>query len=451
MSNSTSGDCHVVAVPYPGRGHVNPMMNLCKLLVSSCSNITITFVVTEEWLGIMGSSPKPSNITYQSIPNVIPSESIRASAYLEFLKAVNTKMEAPVEMLLDQLQLPVSAIIADTGMPWVLALGQRKNIPVVSLWTESPSVFSVFYHFDLLTTNNHFPADLAEQGAEVINYIPGITPTRLEDLPAIFSENAKKLLPYVLNTFDAMIKTQCVIFPSFYELEPHAIDTLKSTLPFPVYCVGPLIPHNTLDSITNDANLEYFKWLDSQPAKSVLYVSLGSFLSVSKEQMNEIVEGIRESGVRYFWVAREDTEQVQEAFGEMGLVVPWCNQLKVLCHSSVGGFLTHCGWNSTLEGVYAGVPMLTFPLLFDQTTDSKLIVDDWKIGMKVKKVATDKVVGRKEISELVQSFMSLDGDESKEMRRNASKFKKTCRQALSKGGSSEANLNALFGEILKCQ
>ncbi|PIA37537.1 hypothetical protein AQUCO_03000247v1 [Aquilegia coerulea] len=378
MSSSTSADCHVVAVPYPGRGHINPMMNLCKLLVSKLSNLTITFVVTEEWLGIIGSSPKPSGITIQSIPNVIPSESIRASVFLEFLKAVDTKMEAPVEMLLDQLQLPVSTIIADVAMPWALALGQRKNIPVVSLWTIS---------FD--------------RGAEVIDYIPGITPTRLEDLPAIFSGNGKKILPDILNAFNSMKKSQ-------------------------FYCVGPSIPHNTLDS-KNDANLDYFKWLNSQLAKSVLYVSLGSFLSVPGEQINEIVEGIRESGVRYFWVARGDTMRIQEACGKMGLVVPWCDQLKVLCHSSVGVFLTHCGWNSTLEGVYAGVPVLTFPIGFDQTTDGEIIVDDWKIGMKC--------------------FMSLDEDESKKMRRNASELKETCKQALSKGGSSEANLKAFVRNI----
>ncbi|KAF5175040.1 Udp-glycosyltransferase 87a1 [Thalictrum thalictroides] len=238
---------------------------------------------------------------------------------------------------------------------------------------------------------------MIERGAEVINYILGITPTRLEDLPAIFSGNGKNLFPYFLDVFNAMMKAQCVIFTSFYELEPQAIYTLKATLPFPIYCVGPLIPHNTLDSITNDANLEYFKWLDSQ------YASLGSFLSVLKEQMNEIIGGKRESGVRYFLVARGDTKQVQEACGEMGLVVPWCDQLKGLCHSSVGGFLTHCGWNSTIEGVYAG------------------------------------------------SFMSLEGDEIKEMRRNSSKFKKACRQALSKGGSSETNLDAFVRETLKCQ
>ncbi|KAF5200082.1 Udp-glycosyltransferase 87a2 [Thalictrum thalictroides] len=466
--NSTSGEttcCHIIALPFPGRGHINPMMNLCKLLVSKCSNlINITFIVTEEWFGFIKSTPKPSEITFQTIPNVIPSELIRASIFPEFVKAVYTKMEAPVEQLLDRLQLPkVSAIIADTYLTWSVAVGNRRNIPVVSLWTMSPSVCSLFYHFDLLIQNRHFPVDnlsdrssvhlnllfAVERGDEVVDYIPGISPTRLADLPTFFSGVGKQTLGEVLEAFACIRKAQCVMFTSFYELERQVIDSLNTRFAFPVYSVGPLIPHNTLDS-TPDANLDYFKWLNSQPAKSVLYISLGSFLSVSREQMDEIVEGIRESGVRYLWVARGETARIQEACGEMGLVVPWCDQLKVLCHSSVGGFWTHCGWNSTLEGVYAGVPMLTFPIFWDQIPDSKLIVDDWKVGMKVRDVAKEKLVGRKEISAIIQRFMSLDGYESKQMRRNASELQETCAQALSEGGSSEANLDAFISKFLKC-
>ncbi|PIA37493.1 hypothetical protein AQUCO_03000224v1 [Aquilegia coerulea] len=359
-------------------------------------------------------------------------------------------MEAPVEELLDQLQLPkVSAIIADTYLPWAVAVGNRRNIPVVSLWTMSPSVYSVFYHFDLLIQNQHFPVDnLAERGDEVVDYIPGISPTRLTDLPTFYSGTGNQVLDKVLEAFICIRKAQCVMFTSFYELERQVIDSLSTIFAFPVYSVGPLIPHNTLDS-TPDANLDYFKWLNSQPAKSVLYVSLGSFLSVSREQMDEIIEGIRESGVKYLWVARGDTARIQEACGEMGLVVPWCDQLKVLCHSSVGGFWTHCGWNSTLEGVYAGVPMLTFPIFWDQIPDSKLIVDDWKVGMKVRDVGKEKLVGKKEISAIIQRFMSLDGYESKQMRRNVSELKETCAQALSEGGSSEANLDAFISKYLK--
>lgn len=447
------GRRHIVAIPYPGRGHINPMMNLCKLLVSKYPKlITITFVVTEEWLALLSSAPKPPPpISLQTIPNVIPSEQIRASIFPRFVKAVYTKMEGPVEKLLDRLS-PISAIIADTYVPWAVPLANRKNIPLASLWTMSPSVFSIFYHFHLVIQNGHFPADLSERGHEIIEYIPGVSSTHLADLPGVFSGVGKEVMDDVLEAFSWMRRAQCVLFSSFEEFENQVINKLKATLPFPVYSVGPLIPHTTvLDSAADaDGNGDeyYFTWLDSQPVESVLYISLGSFLSVSREQMDEIIHGVRESGVRYLWVARVDTSHVQEACGEMGLVVPWCDQLKVLCHSSVGGFWTHCGWNSTLEGAFAGVPMLTFPIFFDQIPNRKLIVDDWEIGMKFNNGA-DNVVGRNMISTMVQRFMDLDAVESKKMRAKSSLLKQTCRHALSNGGSSAVNLDAFVRNILK--
>ncbi|KAI3872419.1 hypothetical protein MKX03_029056 [Papaver bracteatum] len=156
--------CHVVAIPYTGRGHINPMMNLCKLLVSKLrENIKITFVVTEEWFGFIESKPRPPQIQLRTIPNVIPSELVRALDLACFVDSVFTKMEAPIEQLMDELELesPVTAIIADTYVPFTVSVGNSRNIPVVSLWTMSPSVFSTLYHFHLFTQNEHFPVDLS--------------------------------------------------------------------------------------------------------------------------------------------------------------------------------------------------------------------------------------------------------------------------------------------------
>ncbi|KAJ0084456.1 hypothetical protein Patl1_31017 [Pistacia atlantica] len=96
--------CHVVALPYPGRGHINPLMNLCKLLVSRRPDILITFLVTEEWLDFMGSETKPKNIQFATVPNVIPSELVHANNFFAFLEAVFTKMEASFEKVLDEFE-----------------------------------------------------------------------------------------------------------------------------------------------------------------------------------------------------------------------------------------------------------------------------------------------------------------------------------------------------------
>ncbi|THF96552.1 hypothetical protein TEA_006033 [Camellia sinensis var. sinensis] len=445
--------CHVVAMPSAGRGHINPMMNLCKLLASRSHHILVTFVVTEEWLGFIGSDPKPDNIRFRTIPNVLPSELVRAANMAAFIEATMTKMEEPFERILDRLETPATIIVADGLLSWAVEVGNRRNIPVASLWPIPASMYSLIYHFDLLVQNGHFPVDLSERGEERVEYIPGLSPIRLADLPTIFHVEDKQGLLKAFHMISKVPKSQYLLFSSIYELESPVVDALQLKFPIPIYSVGPLIPyfnleHPTSHTIASQTDHDYLIWLDSQPQSSVLYVSMGSFLSVSSDQMEEIVAGLRDSGVRCLRVARDKASRSKEACGSSGMVVPWCDQLKVLCHSSVGGFWTHCGWNSTMEGVFAGVPFLTLPLLYDQTLISKFIVEDWKIGWKVKKNGEiDKLVTREEIAELVQTFMNLENPGRKEMMTRVREIREICRRAIEKGGSFESNIDAFVKDI----
>jgi len=286
-----------------------------------------------------------------------------------------------------------------------------------------------------------------------VDYIPGVSATRIEDLPTIMYGNGQKVLHRCLEGVSLVSKAQYLLFTSVRELETEVIDILKEDLPLPVYPIGPAIPYFELqkNSSVIDAHngVNYLQWLDCQPTGSVLYVSLGSFLSVSSAQMDEIAGGLQDSDVRYLWVSREETDRFGNGGGgDMGLVVPWCNQLKVLCHPSIGGFWTHCGWNSTLEAAFAGVPMLTFPILGDQTSNSKRVVEDWKVGWRVKKdVGFEILVTREEISKLVKRFMDQKSNEGNEMRKRAKQLQEACRGAIAEGGSSETNLEAFIKDI----
>lgn len=446
--------CHVVAVPYPGRGHVNPMMNLCKLIAKSKPDLLITVVVTEEWLGLIGAEERPPSIRFASIPNVLPSELERAADMPSFVGATQTKMGEPFEQLIDRLPEPVHFIIADTFLFWAVDFGNRRNIPVASLWPMPASVFAVFYHFDLLERNAHHPFELSERGDERIDYVPGISSIRLADVPSIIHMKDQRLLRLALRVFSNIAKAQYLLFSSIYELESQVIEALKQEFSFPVYTFGPAIPYLNLENLTSfstnqsDDHHHYFEWLNSQPPSSVLYVSLGSFLSVSNAQMDEIADGLCESGARFLWVARGEAKRLQERCGEAGRVVPWSEQLKVLCHQSVGGFWTHCGWNSTMECIFAGVPMICFPIIMDQTTVRKHVVEDWKIGLDAKKdLAHGELLKRGEIAKIVRKFMDLESVERREMARRATEFREATRRAVSDGGSSMANLTSLLNDI----
>ncbi|XP_058197463.1 UDP-glycosyltransferase 87A1-like [Rhododendron vialii] len=459
--------CHVVAMPYPGRGHINPMMNLCKLLSSRRNgDILVTFVVTEEWLGLISSETKPDCIRFVTIPNVLPSELVRVDDMVSFMEAILTKIEEPFEGILDRLEAPADVIVADTFLPWAVDVGRRRNIPVALFWPMPVTVFWMLYHFDLIAQSLHFPAEFPERAEVTVDNIPGLSPFRLSDLPSIFHPLTSKVpqgqylllnskAPGAQYLFDLMSKVpqaQYLLFNSVFELEPSVIDTLQATFPFPVYSLGPIIPYFNLQyhnssRPTAPNGVDYLEWLDSQPRSSVLYVSQGSFLSVSSGQMDEIAAGLHSSGVKYLLVARDKASSLKESFcSGLGMVVPWCDQLKVLCHPSVGGFFTHCGWNSTMESFFAGLPLLAFPIGMDQVSISKLVAEDWKIGWKVKGTNGD-LVRREEITELVQRFMDSENVERKELVDRAGKIRETCRRAIGKGGSSEKNFEAFMKDI----
>ncbi|KAM7522029.1 hypothetical protein LguiA_011931 [Lonicera macranthoides] len=445
--------CHVVAIPYPGRGHINPMMNLCKLIAIKRADFKITFIVTEEWFGFLGSEPKPANLTFATIPNVIPSELERAADFPGFYKATLTNLEEPVQRLLDRLELKPSVMIHDTYLRWVVEVGNRMNVPVASLWTMSAMVFTVSFFYDLLVQNGHVPVDLSDikRREELISCIPGVPPTRIPDLlPTPFYGKGGEVLLESLDSISLVPKAQYLLLTFIYELESQVIDALKQHLNIPIYSIGPAIPYFKINnnSTHNENHVNYLKWLNAQPEASVMYISQGSFLSVSSAQLDEIVAGVHESGVRFFWVARGDNSRFKGGVGDKGLVVPWCDQLKVLCHPSVGAFWSHCGWNSTKEGLYAGVPMLTFPIFWDQIPNSKRIVEDWKIGWRVKRYDGDEIlIKRDEIARLLKRFMDMESKEGKEMRKRAKEFKEICRQATSKAGSADLEIDAFIEKI----
>lgn len=234
---------------------------------------------------------------------------------------------------------------------------------------------------------------------------------------------------------------------------------------WPARLIGPMVPSSYLDgriegdkgygaSLWEPLSEECLKWLKTKPSKSVIYISFGSMVSLTPKQMEEMTYALIDSNMSYLWVVRE-TEKCKlpkrfiESTNGKGLIVSWCNQLETLANQAIGCFVTHCGWNSTLEGLSLGVPMLAMPQWSDQMTDAKFIDEIWKIGVRPK---LDKfgIVRKEELLFCLKEVMG--GERSYEIRRNAREWKNLAKKAISGGGSSDKSINEFVNSLnLACQ
>ncbi|KAG1354961.1 putative UDP-glycosyltransferase 86A1 [Cocos nucifera] len=333
-------------------------------------------------------------------------------------------------------------------------MAKKLGLTYVSFWTEPATVLTPLYHMDLLVTNGH--RTCPENLGDTITYIPGVPAIKPTDLASYLQFDIPPVVRQILSK--AVEETKGADFlpcNTVEELELEAISALQREKTF--YAVGPIFPADFARS-TVAANLwtesNCSQWLDSKPAGSVLYISFGSYAKVSKGDLEEIAYGILDSKVNFIWAIRRDIlssdepeplpKEFLEGCHERGIVVPWCRQREVLSHPSIGGFLTHCGWNSVVESIWCAVPLLCFPLVSDQFTNRKLVVQDWKIVIEIGGLSS---VSRNEVSKKIESLMG--GEIGDQARKEIKELKKALETALSPNGSSQMNFDQLIEDLMK--
>ncbi|XP_034201060.1 7-deoxyloganetin glucosyltransferase-like [Prunus dulcis] len=283
---------------------------------------------------------------------------------------------------------------------------------------------------------------------------------RLRDLPHNFmTTNPNDIFwNYCLEVMRRVDKASAVVLHTFDALEQDVLDALSSILPL-VYAIGPLqlllnqIPENPLNAMGYSLwkeETQSLKWLDSKAPNSVVYVSFGSSAVITPEQLVEFGWGLANSKLPFFWVIRPDLVVGESAIlppefvdetKERGLIASWCPQEQVLKHSSVGGFLTHCGWSSTIESLCAGVPMLCWPCSTDQPTNCYYACNEWDIGMEI-----GKDVKREQVEKLVIELM--EGEKGKQMKNKVMQWMKLAEEATSPHGSSSLDLDNFVNQVL---
>eukprot|EP00252_Welwitschia_mirabilis_P006614 TRINITY_DN174_c0_g1_i8.p1 TRINITY_DN174_c0_g1~~TRINITY_DN174_c0_g1_i8.p1 ORF type:complete len:325 (+),score=3.31 TRINITY_DN174_c0_g1_i8:751-1725(+) len=295
-----------------------------------------------------------------------------------------------------------------------------------------------------------------KEDENVIDYIPGLPALKVTDLPSFLQESDVENnmdTRFIRTAFQECRDALCVVANVVEALEAPAVKALKeaeSNVPF--ICIGPLLEPKEKESWRGTSlwtETECEAWLDRRSKRSVLYVSFGSYAHVAREQIAEVAMALLKCGTPFVWVLRRDIvasgeegvlppqflEEVKER--DQGMVVGWCRQSRLLAHPAVGAFFTHCGWNSVLESIWEGVPMLAFPLLTDQYTNRRLVVEEWGVALDVGGAGRSDgnvrsgLVGRDEICESVQRVMKACAgvDDGYRLRRKLEWAKKALTEA----------------------
>uniref|UniRef100_A0AAT9PY69 Glycosyltransferase n=1 Tax=Panax notoginseng TaxID=44586 RepID=A0AAT9PY69_9APIA len=476
---------HFVLVPLLAQGHMIPMIDMARLLAQH--GVVVSLVTTPHNASRFASTihrARDSGLKIQLIQIPFPWQEVGLPPGCEnldsvpsrdlignFFSALN-KLQQPLEQHLQELMPPPSCVISDKYLSWTTKTAEKFHVPRL--------VFHGMCCFSLLSSHNIrlYNAHLSVTSDSQPFVVPGM-PQRVEitkaQLPGAFVT-----LPDLDDIRDQMREAESsaygVVVNSFCELEQGCFEEYKKAIAKKVWCIGPV-------SLCNKDNLDKFErgnkasidethcteWLDSMKPKSVIYACLGSQCRLVPAQLMELGLALESSKHPFIWVIKEGErfqelekwlveEEFEERNKRRGLLIKgWAPQVLILSHPAIKAFLTHCGWNSTIEGVCSGVPMITWPMFAEQFFNEKLIVDILRIGIKVgvqvsvrwgEEEKIGVLVKREQIQKAIETIMNGGGEEGR-IRKRVTKLSKVGARAMEDGGSSHFNISLLIQDIWK--
>ncbi|XP_062194655.1 UDP-glycosyltransferase 75C1-like [Phragmites australis] len=473
---------HFLVATYPAQGHINPARHLARrLLRATGARVTVSTAVSAYRKMFPGAvADEEAGEGHQDAGGVwyVPySDGYDAgfdsavhdhTHYMSQIKVVGSRTLAGVLDRLRDAGRPVTRVVYTLLLSWVADVARDHGVPAALYWIQPATVLAAYVHFFRGTDGVDKAIAAAGGDPWATVRVPGLPPLRIRDLPSfitITSENDP--YAFVVTAFRDLVDAlgredrPTVLANTFDAMEPGAVASLREH-GLDVVPVGPVLSflndataagakNGTAPPSDNDLFKQdgkgYLEWLDAQEAGSVVYISFGSLSVMSKRQIEEVARGMAESGRPFLWVLRKDNRSIEDGGdndatalgGERGMVVEWCDQVRVLSHPAVGCFVTHCGWNSTLESVACGVPVVGVPQWTDQGTNAWLVE---RLGTGVRVAVSDKD-GVLEADELRRC---LDFATSEMVRAKAAMWRETARAAAAEGGSSERNLRAFVAQ-----
>ncbi|KAF8704812.1 hypothetical protein HU200_031050 [Digitaria exilis] len=471
---------HFVLVPLMAQGHTIPMTDMARLLAEHGAQVSfVTTPVNASRIEGFINYTEATGLTIQFIKLHFPAvefglpdgcesaDMLQSRDLFKNFMMACAALRDPLTAHLHQQRPSPSCIISDMLHWWTADVAREFGIPRLTFngfCGFAPLVWHIIARDNLL--------EHVEDENELINF-PGFpTPLQLtkERCPGSISvygwDEMRK------NIYDGDRKSAGVVMNSFQELESLYIGSFEQITGKKVWTVGPMClcnqDFNTMVARGNKASMDEtqcLQWLDSMKPGSVTFVSFGSLACTAPQQLIELGLGLEASRKPFVWVikAGDKFPQVEEWLAEgfeervkdRGLIIRgWAPQVLILWHKAIGGFMTHCGWNSTIEGICAGIPMITWPHFAEQFVNERLVVDVLKTGVEVgvKGVTQwghkqNEVTVTRDAVETAVSKLMDEGEAAQEMRTRAKEFGVKARKALDEGGSSYNNINLLIQEM----
>ncbi|XP_074338375.1 crocetin glucosyltransferase, chloroplastic-like [Apium graveolens] len=445
---------HIILTTYPAQGHINPSLKLADKLVDLGMQVTFTTSISARRFIPKTYSKKSlcfklySDGYDQGIQN--PADAVD---FYNKLKSYGAKCVEEIIVSSAQQGNPVTCLVYTIFYHWVAEVARGFDLPSMLYWIQPAAVFAIYYYY----FNGYKDAfDKIDDPSWSIK-LPGLPLLNKPDLPSFIIPSSQdvytKALASLKQHFDALSSDPMpkVLINSFEDLEHHALKSIDKLI---LLAVGPVIQSAFLDGKHDsfDNSRKQIDWLNSKGDSSVIYVSFGTMINLPKSEMEEIAKALLKSGRPFLWIVKKNKDEKEEdklscmdKLEEQGLIVPWCSQVEVLSHKALGCFVTHCGWNSTLETLASGVPVVAYPKWTDQGTIAKMIQDVWKTGVRVNGSEQGNVDGD-EIYQCLETVMGR-GEKAEELRRNAEKWKDLAREAVKHGGTSYKHLKGFVEEM----
>ncbi|CAE6194815.1 unnamed protein product [Arabidopsis arenosa] len=462
----------LVFIPSPGIGHLLPTVKLAKQLISSNDDLSITVIIIPSRNDAGDATAYIASLTTESQDRLRyePISVVKEppTANLEPSQVYIEKQKPKVRDTVAKIITPtrkLAGFVVDMFCSSMIDVANEFGVPCYMVYTSNATFLGITLHVQQMYDDKKCDVSDLDESVNELEFPCLTRPYPVKCLPHILT--SKEWLPFFVAQARFFRKMKGILVNTVAELEPQALKMFNNVDLPQAYPIGPV-----LHLENGEKESEILRWLDEQPPKSVVFLCFGSMGGFTEEQTREVAVALDRSGHRFLWSLRRASPNIMmerpgdytnldevlpegflERTSDRGKVIGWAPQVAVLEKPAIGGFVTHCGWNSMLESLWFGVPMVTWPLYAEQKVNAFEMVEELGLAVEIRKcirgdlllVGEMETVTAEDIERAIRRVMEKDSD----VRNRVKEMAEKCHGALMDGGSSKTALEKFIEDVLE--